>query len=219
MRHTKLFIFLAVLFVGTIAFFAATANNPSVRGQDANVETRGNNTAGAPLVGTSGSTDPAAGSTSGHDGRTGPSPATAGAWHGEAGFVTEAAQMNASEVALSDVAQRRASREEVKRYAAELHRDHRAATEELKALASRKNWAFPQSMDALQAQALQALERAETGPVFDRAYIDAMITSHERALASFTVASTAAGDADLKAFAAKHLPTLQRHLDHARSLK
>lgn len=217
MRHAKLVIFLAVLGAGTLFFFWKTSSDPSVRGQDANVETRGSNTAGLPLVGTSGATDPAAGSSSGHDGRTGADPGGAGVWRGDGGFITEAADMNANETALGDLARRRATSADVRHFAEALHRDHAAAAKELEALAGRKQWAYPQSVDALQAQALQALDR-EQGPEFDRAFVDAMIAAHERAIRSFTMAAASASDPELKAFAQKQLPILQRHLDHARSL-
>ena len=48
MRHIKLIIALVVLVVGGAALMRWSANDPSVRGQDANVETRGTNTAGMP---------------------------------------------------------------------------------------------------------------------------------------------------------------------------
>lgn len=216
MRHIKLVIFLAIVAVGIGVFMKATANNPSVRGQDPNVETRGTNTAGSPLVGTSGATDPAAGSTAGHDGRSGPR--LGEAWRGDGGFVSDAAEMNAAEVGLSRLAERRATAANVKTFAAELQRDHTAAGNELKALAGRKQWALPEAMDALHAQALQALDRAQSAE-FDRAYVDAMVASHEKALASFRLAAASATDAELKSWVAKQIPALERHLAHARQLQ
>lgn len=215
MRHIKLVILLVIVAVGIGAFMKATSNNPSVRGQDPNVETRGTNTAGSPLVGTSGATDPAAGSTAGHDGRTGARPAE---WRGDGGFVTDAAEMNAAEIALSRLAERRATAGKVKTFAAELQRDHTTAANELKALAAGKQWALSEAMDALHAQALQALDRAQSAE-FDRAYVDAMVASHEKALASFRLAAASATDGDLKSWAARQIPALERHLAHARQLQ
>lgn len=220
MRHTKLIVLLVLLVVGTFVAIRLSGNDPSVRGQDANVETRGTNTAGLPIA-TSGSTDPAAGSSSGHDGRNGPAASAAGVASGgftDGGFVAEAAEMNATETALADLAARNATDNEVKAFAAELLRDHKAAGEELKAMAADKQWAFPQSLDAMQQQALQALQRAH-GPEFDRAFVDAMVTSHERAVAAFRNASASATDAGLRAFAQKQLPALEKHLTHARQLR
>jgi putative membrane protein len=194
MRNIKLVGFLAVIIAGTFIFMRATSNNPSVRGQDPNVTTRGTNTAGAPIVGTSGSTDTTS------------------------GFLANVAEMNAAESALAALAVKNAAKDEIRTFAAELERDHKTASEELRRLAAAKNWAFPQSLDALQAQALQGLQQAR-GPEFDRAFIDAMITSHEKAVATFRSAAASASDADVKAFASRQLPTLENHLNHARSLK
>ena len=216
MRHIKLVIFLVILAAGAGILLKITANDPSVRGQDPNVETRGTNTAGAPLVGTSGATDPAAGSTAGHDGRSGPRPGEA--WRGDGGFVSDAAEMNAAEVALSSLAERRATSADVKTFAAELQRDHTAAGTALKTLAARKQWPYPGTVDALHAQALQALDRAQSAE-FDRAFIDAMVASHEKAIASFRLAAASAADPELKAWAAGQVPGLERHLAHARRLQ
>ena len=194
MRHLKLVILILIAVVGTGVLIRVAANDPSVSGQDAQVETRGTNKDGAPMVGTSGSTDPTA------------------------GFVMEAAEMNGAETALAALAVRNAGNDRVRALAVELERDHKAATEALKALAARKSWAFPQSLDSLQAQALQGLQQAR-GPEFDRAFVDAMIRSHEKAVAMFRREAQSAPDGDLRAFAAKQLPALENHLTHARSIK
>lgn len=200
MRHIKLIIALVVLVVGSAALMRWSASDPSVRGQDPNIETRGTNRGGVPEdapqpAGTSGATT-----------------------EGDAAFVADAAGMNATETALADLAQRNATDPEVKRYAAELHRDHTAAARELRALASRRQWAYTDALDILQAQALQALQRAE-GPAFDRAFVEAMVSSHERAIQDFRTAAASASDAELKAFAAKQLPVLEAHLQRARHLQ
>jgi putative membrane protein len=197
-RHIKLVIFLAILAVGTGLFMKAASNNPSVRGQDPNVETRGTNTGGvppAPTVGTSGVT-----------------------WRGDGSWVADAAEMGAAEVALGALAERRATSPDVKALAAELHRDHAAAGSELQSLASRKNWQAPQSSDALHAQALEALDRTQSSE-FDRAYVDAMVAAHQKALASFRTAASSATDPDLRAWSAKQIPALEQHLEHAQRLK
>jgi putative membrane protein len=202
MRHIKLFVFVGILLIGAFVLLRMTSDNDSVRGQDGAVETRGTNTDGLPPVGTSGAD---------------PSSAADGAWRGDSAFAAQAAETNASAIRLADLAQRRAASPDVRRYASALHRDHTAAGQELAALAGRRQWT-PASLDGLQAQAREALDRAQ-GPEFDQAFLDAMIASHEKALVSFRAAAASAGDAELKAFAGAHLTTLQNHLEHARTLK
>lgn len=72
---------------------------------------------------------------------------------------------------------------------------------------------------AKQDPAVQALAR-EAGPEFDRAFLDAMISSHEKTVAAFT---EAAADMKLSAqsrsLAEQSLPTLRDHLEMTRSLR
>jgi putative membrane protein len=201
MRHIKLVVFVGILVIGSLVVLRMTSDDPSVRGQDGSVETKGTNTDGLPEVGTAGT-----------------SPAGADSWAGDSAFVEEASRLNASETRLAELAQRRAADAEVKRYAAELHRDHTSAGTELAQLAEGREWGGPGSPDDLEAEALAGLDRAQ-GPEFDQAFLDAMIASHEKALSSFRAAAASASDAGLRAFAAAHLPTLQNHLERARTLK
>src|SRR5690606_38864196 len=59
---------------------------------------------------------------------------------------------------------------------------------------------------------------ALSGQEFDRAYIEAMVKDHEKAVAMFEKQSRTSKDAELKTFAEKTLPVLKQHLDHARTL-
>ena len=63
-------------------------------------------------------------------------------------------------------------------------------------------------------QKLQGLSGAE----FDKAYVDDMLEDHEKDVAEFEKQSTSNPDADVKAFAAKMLPTLKKHLEAIKAL-
>lgn len=58
----------------------------------------------------------------------------------------------------------------------------------------------------------------KTGAEFDRAFLQEAISHHEKDVALFEKESTSGSDPELKAFAAKTLPTLRQHLQTARSL-
>ncbi len=58
----------------------------------------------------------------------------------------------------------------------------------------------------------------KTGAEFDRAFLKEAISHHEKDVALFEKESTSGSDPELKAFAAKTLPTLRQHLQTARSL-
>jgi putative membrane protein len=65
---------------------------------------------------------------------------------------------------------------------------------------------------------LADLEKKQ-GADFDRAYIDSMVDGHKDAIKLFEDASKNASDAEVKSFAATHLPTLQQHDEKAQQLK
>ena len=64
----------------------------------------------------------------------------------------------------------------------------------------------------------EELSRLEQGGDFDKEFVRVMVAEHEKAVALFERAAGTLGDADLKAYAEKTLPTLRHHLEMARSL-
>jgi putative membrane protein len=58
-----------------------------------------------------------------------------------------------------------------------------------------------------------------SGDAFDREYMNMMVKDHEKDVKEFEKASTKAKDADVRAFAAKTLPTLREHLQQARDIQ
>jgi putative membrane protein len=56
------------------------------------------------------------------------------------------------------------------------------------------------------------------GTEFDRVYIQGQVDDHTAVVNAFQNEITNGSDADLKAFAQKHLPTIQHHLEMARQL-
>jgi predicted outer membrane protein len=57
-----------------------------------------------------------------------------------------------------------------------------------------------------------------SGEEFDREYVDLLVDQHERDVRMFEKAAEKAADSEVRAFASKHLPELQAHLDRANSL-
>ena len=58
-----------------------------------------------------------------------------------------------------------------------------------------------------------------SGDAFDREYMNQMVKDHEKDVKEFERASTKAKDPDVRAFAAKTLPTLREHLQQARDIQ
>jgi putative membrane protein len=73
---------------------------------------------------------------------------------------------------------------------------------------------FPYRTDYLDVKRLQSLN----GDQFDQAYLSDMVSDHTQAVGEFEMASQSLSDPDLKKFADKTLPTLQKHSKMAQEL-
>jgi putative membrane protein len=129
-------------------------------------------------------------------------------------FIREAALGGMAEVELGRLAVQRASSDEVKRFAQRMVTDHGKANDELKTLAQRKNITLPSDIDDQHKQKKEQLSQLN-GAAFDRAYMDEMRADHRKNVEAFREQSRTADDPEVKAFAAKQLPTLEEHLQMA----
>jgi putative membrane protein len=130
---------------------------------------------------------------------------------GDQAFVKEAALGGMAEVDLGQLASTKATDEKVKAFAQKMVADHGKANDELKALASSKQIMVPTALDAKHKATHDRLAKL-SGSAFDRAYVTDMVADHRKDVADFKHQAMAATDPDVKAFAAKTLPTLQEHL-------
>ena len=127
-------------------------------------------------------------------------------------FLQKAAAGGLYEVEAGSLAQSKGQSEGVKSFGAMLVKDHGAANEELKALAASKGVTLPAT--------LQRLQKISGDKNFDKEFVDEVgLDDHRQDIRMFEKASKDADDADVKAFAAKTLPTLRSHHDHAQGLK
>lgn len=132
-------------------------------------------------------------------------------------FLTEAASGGMAEVELGKIASAKAQNPEVKKFAEMMVTDHSKANDELKALAAKKNVTLPTAPLAKHQSVIQKLQ-GMSGAEFDKAYVDDMLEDHEKDVAEFEKQSQSNPDADVKAFAAKTLPTLKKHLEAIKSI-
>lgn len=132
-------------------------------------------------------------------------------------FVQKAAEGGMKEVEHGKMVASKAANASVKAYANRLVKDHTAANTELKNLAKRKNITLPASAEAISGHDEPWMK--ESGATFDKAFIDAAIKDHEADIALFEKEANSGSDAQLKAFASKHLPTLRAHLKQAQDLQ
>ena len=132
-------------------------------------------------------------------------------------FVTKAGGGGLAEVQMGNLALQKASSAEVKSFAQRMVTDHSKANEELQQLATAKGVALPTDLDPDPKAALDHLSSLNNAE-FDKAYMQHMVEDHQKDVAEFEKASTSAYDSDLKAWAAKTLPTLKEHLQLAQSV-
>ena len=129
-------------------------------------------------------------------------------------FVEKAALGGMAEVELGNLAQQKASSDQVKQFASRMVEDHGKANDELKQIASSKGIDLPTALDRKHRSDVDRLGKM-SGAQFDRAYMSHMVDDHKKDVADFKKASTSAKDGDVKGFASKTLPTLQEHLQLA----
>ena len=139
--------------------------------------------------------------------------------HSDAAFMKDAAQAGNFEVQGSQLALTKASSAQVKTFAQQMIDDHTKAGQELATLAASKGVKLSNEPSIAEKAKLKLLGTHE-GAKFDAKYAESVgVSAHEDAVKLFTKAASEAKDADVKAFAAKTLPTLQHHLQMAQDLK
>ena len=133
-------------------------------------------------------------------------------------FMVSAANGNMTEVNAGKLAEQKAQNSRVKNFGSMMVKDHTAANDELKSLASQKNVTLPNSMGNDQQDAINDLNK-ETGKKFDKDFIDMMVRDHKKVIDDFQTADNNTNDADVKAWIEKTLPTLRMHLDSAQAIQ
>jgi predicted outer membrane protein len=132
-------------------------------------------------------------------------------------FVMEAATGGMAEVELGRLAAERGSSDDVKQFGQRMVDDHSRANSELMQLTTAKGITVPAALDAKHQAQMTKMSQL-SGAAFDRAYSKEMVKDHQKDVSLFQKQATRGADADVKAFAARTLPTLQDHLRMARAL-
>jgi len=132
-------------------------------------------------------------------------------------FLTEAASGGLMEVELGQVATKNAASDRVKQFGQRMVDDHSKANTELKQVASQESVTVPDSLTPKQRDQVARLSKLH-GAEFDREYMKAMLQDHEEDVPKFRKEASSASDPKVKDFAAKTLPTLESHLDMAKSI-
>lgn len=132
------------------------------------------------------------------------------------GFAETAAMGGMVEVELGNLAQQNGASEQVKQFGKRMVDDHSKANDELKQVASSKDITLPATLDKKHQGDVDKFSKL-SGAKFDKAYMSHMVDDHKHDVSDFRKESKSGKDADLKAFAANTLPTLEEHLKLAQS--
>jgi len=133
-------------------------------------------------------------------------------------FLQNAYEDGLAEVKAAELGQSKSANAEIKAFSDHIAADHAKANAELKSLADSKKVSLSES-PSLVAQAKGKLLDAKSGDSFDKAFAEAMVSDHKKAIEAFEKAASEGKDPDVKAFAAKILPTLKMHLSMAEDLQ
>ena len=160
-------------------------------------------------------------------------------------FITKLTMVGMTEVQLGKIAEERATNPDVKAFGSMMVKDHTAAGEGLSKIAAQLNVPQPKELDGQHRQLVDRLSKLQ-GAEFDREYINAMVKGHEEVVSTLqaragkrltsndpaaggkpatggseSVGTTGAGSANavLTNWAAKTLPTTQKHLERARAIQ
>jgi putative membrane protein len=129
-------------------------------------------------------------------------------------FINTAYQANETELRLGQIAQDKATNEDVKNFAMHMVKDHTEIGHGMTSLISEERGAIPPTIDKDHMRRADEIA-AKNGADFDRAYMDAMVKDHEEAVDLFEREANADVKTTTTAWAAKVLPTLKDHLKMA----
>jgi putative membrane protein len=127
-------------------------------------------------------------------------------------FVMNTAADNLAEIELGNLAIKNAKGKRVKNFGWLMVKEHDKANEKLIVLAATKKLTLPTKQGSAEQQLMMRLGKKQGGD-FDRAYITIMMDDHKRDVKEFTEASIKTQDPEIKAYAKKMLPVVQKHLD------
>lgn len=129
------------------------------------------------------------------------------------------ARANMAEIGAAKLAVSKSQNAQVKAFAQQMIDDHTRALNDVTALAQNKGVTLPTEPDA-KHKAMAAKLGKMSGAAFDKAYMaQAGVADHTSVHSALKKDQARAKDPDVKALAAKMLPTVEQHLHSATELK
>ena len=136
----------------------------------------------------------------------------------DVGFMNSAAQFNATEIQLSQIAAQRAQSAEVRQYAADTIATHQRMAGELDRMLRARSVAVPFSPNPAGNAAVSRLSGMTSWDV-DRYYLDQIIADHQAAAALYGAESSQAVDVTLRSTAGGDAVDIRNRLSRATTLR
>jgi putative membrane protein len=127
-------------------------------------------------------------------------------------FYKDAAEGGLAEVAAGQLAQSKASAQDVKDFAAMMVKDHSAANAKLKRIATTKGVELP-TEPGIKHKAMKKKMEMKSGSGFDQDYIEGQINDHKATVDLLQKEIDKGQDSEAKAFATETLPVVRQHLE------
>lgn len=136
----------------------------------------------------------------------------------DASFIQQAGQGGMAEVELSKLAEQKVKSGHVRKFAEHMVHDHTANNRELEKIATKENVALPKDLDAEHAAVRDRLASLKDEE-FDKAYMDAMRTDHQKMDDLLKSSAGSVSSDELRTYIKKTTPTVEAHLREADKLK
>jgi len=133
-------------------------------------------------------------------------------------FVSNASQSDMYEIQAAQIAQTRSKNAEVKAFAKMMVTEHTAMMNQMKPLVMAAGQTPAAKLDERRQGFLDNLKTA-TDANFDKTYVDQQVAAHDEALTLMSGYADKGSDAGLKGGAAKAVPMIRTHLEHAKALQ
>ncbi len=132
-------------------------------------------------------------------------------------FLNTAARMDMMDAHEGHMAEAQAVRTDAKDLAKTLVQDHSTSYSQIADLAAKKNVSIPKGIDSGKDPAIRQLGSLK-GSRFDRQFATDEIAAQRQAIAVFKREAAKGEDPDVKAYASKALPTLEKDLKQAEAV-
>ena len=124
---------------------------------------------------------------------------------------------NNAEVELGKLAVQHAQSQQTKEFAQHMIEDHTRCSQELTEIAKKNNFKLATELTKECKDIIAKLSNAK-GAEFDRQYMDTQVKVHQEAVTLFKTQAKSGQNADLRAFADKGLPGIEKHLQKAQQI-